>query len=65
MRNFQNLVHPQLYSLVINTPLQRAYNLSKKYNQNIYLKREDLQSVFSFKIRGAFNKLLNLSDWLN
>lgn len=62
MKNFQDLVHPQLYSLVLNTPLQHAYNLSKRYNRNIYLKREDLQSVFSFKIRGAFNKLLHLKE---
>ena len=62
MSKFQNLVHPQLYNLVINTPLQHAYNLSKKLNNNIYLKREDLQSVFSFKIRGAFNKILTLYE---
>ena len=62
MSKFQNLVHPKLYKLVINTPLQHACNLSKKLNNNIYLKREDLQSVFSFKIRGAFNKILSLHD---
>ena len=58
----QNLVHPQLYNLVVKTPLQHAYNLSKELNNNIYLKREDLQNIFSFKIRGAFNKILRLHE---
>ena len=50
------------YDIISNTPLQLNQRLSKKYNCNIYLKREDLQSVRSFKIRGAFNKISNLSD---
>lgn len=50
------------YDIISNTPLQLNQRLSKKYNCNLYLKREDLQSVRSFKIRGAFNKISNLSD---
>ena len=46
----------------MNTPLELNKRLSKKYNCNIYLKREDLQTVRSFKIRGAFNKIYNLKN---
>ncbi|GMI32976.1 hypothetical protein TrRE_jg5655 [Triparma retinervis] len=41
--------------------LQPAYNLSKSINNHVYLKREDTQPVFSFKIRGAYNKMAQLS----
>ena len=44
------------------TPLQKSARLSKKYHATIFLKREDLQEVRSFKIRGAFNKLSSLSN---
>lgn len=47
----------RLSSVVINTPLSVNSNLSRKYNADISLKREDLQAVRSFKIRGAFNKI--------
>ncbi len=43
------------------TPLQFSKRLSEKFDANIYLKREDLQEVRSFKIRGAYNKMANLS----
>jgi threonine dehydratase len=43
--------------VVTKTPLLKNYNLSKKYGCTIYLKREDMQVVRSFKIRGAFNKM--------
>lgn len=42
------------------TPLDRAELLSKATGNNIWLKREDLQPVFSFKLRGAFNKMASL-----
>lgn len=44
------------------TPLSFSLRLSKKYNANILLKREDLQRVRSYKIRGAFNKIISLSE---
>ena len=47
--------------MVIKTPLIKCNRLSNKYNCNIYLKREDLQSVRSFKVRGALWKIMNLS----
>lgn len=55
------------YNIIKNTPLQINTRLSKKYNCNVYIKREDLQIVRSFKIRGAFNKIYNLNtnDKLN
>ena len=43
-----------------NTPLEFNKRLSDKYNCNVYLKREDLQDVRSFKIRGALNKILSI-----
>lgn len=43
--------------VVIQTPLIRNYNMSKRYHCNIFLKREDMQVVRSFKIRGAYNKM--------
>jgi threonine dehydratase len=51
-----------LSSVVSNTPLQHSKRLSDKYKANIYIKREDLQEVRSFKIRGAYNKISTLSD---
>ena len=53
--------HNNMKNLVVNTPLEKNIRLSKKYNSHIFIKREDLQQVRSFKIRGAFNKLTNLS----
>jgi threonine dehydratase len=47
---------------VQKTPLQKAKQLSEQLSCNIYLKREDLQEIYSFKIRGAFNKILHLSE---
>ncbi|EAR01499.1 threonine ammonia-lyase IlvA [Maribacter sp. HTCC2170] len=43
------------------TPLSKSIRLSKKYNANVLLKREDLHRVRSYKIRGAFNKISSLS----
>eukprot|EP01035_Chromulina_nebulosa_P035179 gene35179-47273_t len=51
----------KVYDVAIESPLTYAANLSNILNNNIYLKREDLQPVFSFKIRGAYNKISNLS----
>lgn len=48
--------------VVKKTPLEKNIRLSKKYNCNIFLKREDLQDVRSFKIRGAFNKINTLRE---
>ena len=51
----------QLKKIVHRTPLQRNTHLSKKYDCNIFLKREDLQVVRSYKLRGAYNLMSSLS----
>ena len=48
--------------VVRKTPLHRNHILSDRYHCNVYLKREDLQNVRSFKIRGAYNFLYNMSE---
>jgi threonine dehydratase len=49
-----------VYDVASKTPLDLAHNLSSRLGNRILLKREDLQSVFSFKLRGAYNKLATL-----
>ncbi|WP_405175565.1 threonine ammonia-lyase IlvA [Paenibacillus sp. FSL H8-0261] len=53
--------HHVLREVIIRTPLQRDAVLSAKYDCEVYLKREDLQIVRSFKIRGAYNMIRSLS----
>lgn len=53
---------PQFYDIIDQTPLQYHEQLSKKYDCNLYIKREDLHPVRSFKIRGALYKILQLND---
>ena len=52
----------KLSEICKTTPLQLNTILSNKYNCNVYLKREDLQPVRSFKIRGAYNNIINLEN---
>jgi len=52
----------KVYEIVKETPLVLATNLSAKLGNQIWLKREDLQEVFSFKIRGAYNFMANLTE---
>ena len=54
--------HHVLREVIVRTPLQWDAVLSAKYNCKVYLKREDLQVVRSFKIRGAYNMIRNLSE---
>ncbi|MGO3858948.1 threonine ammonia-lyase, biosynthetic [Neisseriaceae bacterium CLB008] len=58
----KKILTASVYDVATETPLDRGHNLSRRLNNNIFLKREDLQPVFSFKIRGAYNKMANLSD---
>jgi threonine dehydratase len=62
MSLYQEVLDAQqvLKGVVNATPLQYNYNLSHEYNAHIYLKREDLQVVRSYKIRGAYNKISHL-----
>lgn len=52
----------KLKRVIKRTPLERNVRLSKKYNCNVFLKREDLQVVRSYKIRGAYNLISKLPD---
>lgn len=52
----------KVYDILKETPLVLATNLSAKLGNQIWLKREDLQEVFSFKIRGAYNFMAGLTD---
>ncbi|PRO66950.1 threonine ammonia-lyase IlvA [Alkalicoccus urumqiensis] len=56
------LAHQALKDVVVKTPLQRDAILSEKYDADVYLKREDLQVVRSFKLRGAYNLMQSLTD---
>ncbi|CAC5344932.1 MULTISPECIES: threonine ammonia-lyase, biosynthetic [Planktothrix] len=51
----------RVYDVAQETPLESAPNLSARLNNKLLLKREDMQSVFSFKLRGAYNKMAHLS----
>jgi threonine dehydratase len=52
----------RVYDVCIETPLQFAHGMSERLNSKIYLKREDMQPIHSFKNRGAYNKVCSLSD---
>ena len=57
----EKVLNAQVYDVAIETPLDLAGNLSARIGNRILLKREDLQPVFSFKLRGAYNKIASLS----
>ncbi|MEY4577649.1 MAG: hypothetical protein RL701_2352 [Pseudomonadota bacterium] len=57
----ERILRARVYDVAIETPLDFAPRLSRRLNQRVWLKREDLQPVFSFKIRGAYNKLVQLT----
>jgi len=57
-------VAEQLKGVISETPLEFSASLSVRYGANIYLKREDLQVVRSYKIRGAYHKISNIPSEL-
>ncbi len=57
----KKILAARVYDVAIETPLHEAPLLSERFNNTIYLKREDLQPVFSFKLRGAYNKMASFS----
>ena len=59
---FEKILQAEVYEVAKKTPLEKAHNLSNTLNNEIFLKREDLQDVFSFKIRGAYNKMSKLTN---
>ena len=56
----KKILEAHVYDVAEETPLDHALNLSKRLNNRVLMKREDLQSVFSFKCRGAYNRIYQL-----
>ncbi len=57
----QSIENSSVYDVAKNTPLEFQANLSARIHNRVLLKREDMQPVFSFKLRGAYNKMAHLS----
>ena len=57
---YNKIKKTKVYDIAVKTPLDYAKNLSKRLENEIYIKRDDLQPVFSFKLRGAYNKISRL-----
>ena len=57
----QKILTAKVYDVAVETPLELAPTLSRRLANRVLLKREDTQPVFSFKLRGAYNKMANLS----
>ena len=57
----QKILTARVYDVAVETPLEMAPMLSQRVENQIYFKREDMQSVFSFKLRGAYNKMAQLT----
>ena len=58
----KDILTSKVYEVVAETPLDYARSISEKIDNKVSIKREDLQSVFSFKIRGAYNKIAHLTE---
>lgn len=57
----EKILKARVYDVAIETPLDVMPRLSQRLNNNLLLKREDLQPVFSFKLRGAYNRMQHLT----
>jgi threonine dehydratase len=57
----ERILKARVYDVAIETPLEHAPRLSRRLGNRVLFKREDLQPVFSFKLRGAYNKIAHLS----
>ena len=58
----KKILQARVYEAACETPISPAPFLSRRFNNQILIKREDLQPVFSFKIRGAYNKMAQLTQ---
>lgn len=58
----ERILRARVYDVAHETPLELAKRLSVRLSNDIWLKREDMQSVFSFKLRGAYNKIVGLPE---
>ena len=56
----ERILKARVYDVAIQSPLEPAPALSRRLGNRLLLKREDLQPIFSFKLRGAYNKMANL-----
>jgi len=56
----ERILRARVYDVARETPLEQAPRLSARLSSRVWLKREDLQPVFSFKLRGAYNKIVSL-----
>ena len=56
----EKILTARVYDVAIETPLELAPTLSRRLGNRVLLKREDMQPVFSFKLRGAYNKMAHL-----
>jgi threonine dehydratase len=57
----QRILNARVYDVAVETALDPARNLSRRLGNQVLLKREDQQPVFSFKLRGAYNKMVHLA----
>jgi threonine dehydratase len=57
----QRILTSRVYDVAVETPLQPAPRLSSRLGNSVLLKREDLQPIFSFKLRGAYNRMAHLT----
>ncbi|HSI95888.1 MAG: threonine ammonia-lyase, biosynthetic [Methylophilaceae bacterium] len=57
----EKVLTARVYDVAVETPLDVQPNLSRRVGNNVLLKREDMQPVFSFKLRGAYNKMAHLT----
>jgi threonine dehydratase len=62
LRYIEKILRARVYDVARETPLERVNLLSSRLDNQVFLKREDLQPVFSFKLRGAYNKIISLPE---
>jgi len=58
----EKILRARVYDVAIESPLEAAARLSRRLGNEVLLKREDLQPVFSFKLRGAYNRIAHLGE---
>ena len=58
----ERILKARVYDVAIESPLEPARRLSRRLGNHVFFKREDLQPVFSFKLRGAYNRISALDD---
>ncbi|NDC83338.1 threonine ammonia-lyase, biosynthetic [bacterium] len=57
----RKILQSKVYDVAVETPISKARHMSSRLKHSVYLKREDLQPIYSFKIRGAYNKMSRLT----